>query len=76
MITLVHNKKVSVRNNLLHSVHIISNCTLIREVRVINKMLKISAFYLEKQKSFVPKKICGMLLSNRDFKKQNFWFLE
>ena len=29
---------------------------------LINKMLKISAFYLEKQKSFVPKKNCGMLL--------------
>ena len=28
----------------------------------INKMLKISAFYLDKQKSFVPKKICGIIL--------------
>ena len=26
------------------------------------KMLKMSAFYLIKQKSFAPKKICGMLL--------------
>ena len=25
-------------------------------------MLKTSAFYLEEQKSFVPKKICGMLV--------------
>ena len=25
-------------------------------------MLKISAFYLDKQKSIVPKKICGMLV--------------
>jgi len=34
-------------------------------------MLKISAFYLDKQKSFVPKKNMGHV-SNQDFKKQNF----
>ena len=33
-------------------------------------MLKISAFYLEKQKSFVPKKNVHHL-SNRGFEKQN-----
>ena len=32
--------------------------------------MKISAFYLDKQKSFVPKKICGMLVI--ETKKQNF----
>jgi hypothetical protein len=37
----------------------------------ILKMLNISSFYLDKQKSFVPKIICGMLQS-RHFKKQNF----
>ena len=36
----------------------------------MNKMLKISAFYLDKQKSFVPKKNM-QLVTNRDFKKQN-----
>jgi hypothetical protein len=46
----------------------------------INKMLKISAFYLEKQKSFVPKKICGMLLIETlksklsDFLNSNTYF--
>ena len=43
-------------------------CELSWNPKSINKMLKISAFYLEKQKSFVPKK------TNRNFKKQNFWF--
>ena len=38
----------------------------------INKILKISAFYHHKQKSFVPKRICGMLVHIRDFKKQHF----
>ena len=35
----------------------------------INKMLKISAFYLEKQKNFVPKK------TNRNFKSKTSDFL-
>ena len=34
-------------------------------------MLKISDFYLEKQKSFVSKKNIW-LVTNPDFKKQNF----
>ena len=38
-------------------------------------MLKISAFYLEKQKSFVPKKNMQHV-TNWDFKKPNFWFSE
>ena len=37
----------------------------------INKMLQIPAFYLEKQKSFVPKKILQHV-TNPDFKKQHF----
>ena len=41
---------------------------------LIDKMLKISAFYLGK-KSFVPKTNMRHF-SNRDFKKQNFWFPE
>ena len=36
-------------------------------------MLKVSAFYLKKQKSFVPKK---KYVSNPDFKKENFRFPE
>ena len=34
-------------------------------------MLKISAFYLKKQESFVPKKDMEHV-SNQDFEKQNF----
>ena len=41
----------------------------------IIKMLKMSAFYLDKQSSFIPK-INMWHVSNRDFKIQNFWFLD
>ena len=37
----------------------------------INKILKISAFYVKKQKSVAPKKNMRHV-SNQDFKKQNF----
>ena len=39
------------------------NKTCMNELKYFFKqMLKDSTFYLEKQKSFVPKKICGMLV--------------
>ena len=37
----------------------------------INRVLKISAFYLEQQKGFVPKKAMQHV-SDRDNKKANF----
>ena len=41
----------------------------------MQEKLEKSKFYLHKQKSFVPKKNMRYV-TNRDFKKQNFWFPE
>ena len=41
----------------------------------INKMLKVSAFYLHKQKSFIPKENMRHV-SIWDFKKQKLLFSE